>query len=65
MERGPDGKPRRKLPLLKDAYRYMRLQFKDDVLVGALSIGRTEHVGVLRGLIQARTSGWLLPIRGR
>lgn len=36
-------------------YRYMSLQFKDDVLVGATSLGLTEHVGVLRGLIQSRT----------
>ena len=37
-----------------DAFRYMRLEFLDDVLVGALSLGRTEHIGVLRGLIQSR-----------
>lgn len=37
-----------------DAYRYINLQFKDDVLVGATSLGLTEHVGVLRGLIQGR-----------
>jgi len=37
------------------AYRYLSLQFKDDVLVGATSIGTTQHVGVLRGLIQNRT----------
>jgi NAD(P)H-nitrite reductase large subunit len=36
-------------------YRYLSLQFKDDVLVGAQSLGLTQHVGVLRGLIQART----------
>jgi NADPH-dependent 2,4-dienoyl-CoA reductase/sulfur reductase-like enzyme len=36
-------------------YRYLSLQFKDDVLVGATTIGTTEHVGVLRGLIQNRT----------
>lgn len=36
-------------------YRYLSLQFKDDVLIGATSIGLTEHVGVLRGLIQSRT----------
>ena len=35
--------------------KYLSLQFKDDVLIGATSIGRTEHVGVLRGLIQNRT----------
>ena len=35
--------------------RYLSLQFKDDVLIGATSIGLTEHVGVLRGLMQTRT----------
>jgi len=35
-------------------FRYLSLQFKDDVLVGATSIGWTDHVGVLRGLIQGR-----------
>jgi len=35
-------------------YRYLSLQFKDDVLVGATSIGWTDHVGALRGLIQGR-----------
>ena len=35
-------------------YRYLNLQFKDDVLVGANSLGLTQHVGVLRGLIQSR-----------
>lgn len=36
-------------------FRYMRLEFKDDVLIGATSLGLTQHVGVLRGLIQTRT----------
>ena len=36
-------------------YRYLSLQFQDDVLIGATSLGWTEHVGVLRGLIQTRT----------
>ena len=36
-------------------FRYMRLEFKNDVLVGATSCGLTQHVGVLRGLIQTRT----------
>ncbi len=35
-------------------FRYLSLQFKDDVLVGATSIGWTDHVGALRGLIQGR-----------
>jgi NAD(P)H-nitrite reductase large subunit len=37
-----------------DSFRYLSLQFEDDVLVGATSIGLTEHVGVLRGLIEGR-----------
>lgn len=37
-----------------DRYRYMSLQFQDDVLVGAQALGLTQHVGVLRGLIQTR-----------
>jgi NADPH-dependent 2,4-dienoyl-CoA reductase/sulfur reductase-like enzyme len=36
-------------------FRYLSLQFQDDVLIGATSIGWTDHVGVLRGLIQTRT----------
>ena len=36
------------------AFRYLSLQFKDDVLIGATSIGMTQHVGALRGLIQGR-----------
>ena len=36
-------------------FRYLSLQFKDDVMIGATSIGLTDHVGVLRGLIQSRT----------
>lgn len=37
-----------------ERYRYLSLQFEDDVLVGANSLGLTRHVGVLRGLIQSR-----------
>lgn len=36
----------------RDNFRYMRLAFKNDVIVGALSLGRTDQIGVLRGLIQ-------------
>jgi len=36
----------------KERYRYLNLQFKDDVLVGASSLGMTQHVGCMRGLIQ-------------
>jgi NAD(P)H-nitrite reductase large subunit len=35
-------------------FHYLSLQFKDEVLVGATSIGWTDHVGALRGLIQGR-----------
>lgn len=35
-------------------FRYLSLQFEDDVLIGATSIGWTDHVGALRGLIQTR-----------
>lgn len=37
-----------------ERYRYLSLQFAEDHLVGAQALGLTEHVGVLRGLIQAR-----------
>lgn len=36
-------------------YRYINLQFEDDCLVGANTLGMTQHIGVLRGLIQNRT----------
>ena len=41
-------------------FRYLNLQFSGDVLVGASSLGMTDHVGVLRGLIQSRVhlKGW-------
>jgi NAD(P)H-nitrite reductase large subunit len=35
-------------------YRYLSLQFKDDILIGATSIGWTDHVGALRGLVQTQ-----------
>ena len=38
----------------EDGYRYLKLQFDGDCLVGALGIGRTDAIGVLRGLIQTR-----------
>jgi len=37
-------------------FRYMRLEFNGDKIVGALSLGRTDHIGVLRGLIQTEVS---------
>ena len=39
----------------EEGFKYLRLEFLGDHIVGALSLGRTEHVGVLRGLIQNRT----------
>jgi len=36
-----------------ERFRYLNLQFKEDRLVGASSLGLTDHVGVLRGLIQS------------
>ncbi|MCH7485754.1 MAG: FAD-dependent oxidoreductase [Proteobacteria bacterium] len=38
----------------REASKYIRLEFQDDHLVGALTLGRTDFVGVLRGLIQGR-----------
>jgi len=38
----------------KDEFSYMRLEFFDDVLIGATSLGLTNHVGVMRGLIQGK-----------
>ena len=35
-------------------YRYLSLSFEDDVMVGAQAVGLTQHVGVLRGLIQTK-----------
>ena len=35
--------------------RYISLQFQGEILVGATSVGLTEHVGALRGLIQGKT----------
>ena len=37
-----------------DNFRYMQLAFDGDCIIGALSVGRTDHVGVMRGLIQSR-----------
>jgi NAD(P)H-nitrite reductase large subunit len=38
--------------LVEKESRYIRLAFEDDRVIGALTLGRTDHVGVLRGLIQ-------------
>jgi NADPH-dependent 2,4-dienoyl-CoA reductase/sulfur reductase-like enzyme len=38
----------------KAAGRHLSLQFKDDVMVGCNSVGWTNHVGVMRGLVEGR-----------
>jgi NAD(P)H-nitrite reductase large subunit len=42
------------------AGRHLSLQFDDDRLIGCNAIGWTEHVGVMRGLVegQVRLGGW-------
>ncbi|MCK0104425.1 FAD-dependent oxidoreductase [Pseudohalocynthiibacter sp. F2068] len=49
LDRGEDS-------ILADAdnFKYMRLNFDDDRLIGALTLGFTQHVGAIRGLIQSR-----------
>lgn len=44
----------------EDGFRYLRLEFDGDRLVGAITVGVWEHIGMVRGLIQTRTSldGW-------
>ncbi len=44
----------------KAAGRHLSLQFKNDVLVGCNSVGWTEHVGVMRGLVegQVKLGAW-------
>jgi NAD(P)H-nitrite reductase large subunit len=37
-----------------DEFQYINLQFDGDHLVGASSVGKTQHVGVLRGLIESK-----------
>jgi NAD(P)H-nitrite reductase large subunit len=34
--------------------KHLSLQFKDDVLVGCNSVGWTDHVGVMRGLVEGK-----------
>ena len=38
----------------EERYRYFNLQFDGDYLAGASSLGHTQHIGVLRGLIRSR-----------
>ena len=42
------------------AGKHLSLQFKDDLMVGCNSVGWTEHVGVMRGLVegQVRLGEW-------
>jgi NAD(P)H-nitrite reductase large subunit len=35
-------------------FKYLSLRFDGDVLVGANAVGYTEHLGILRGLVQGR-----------
>jgi NADPH-dependent 2,4-dienoyl-CoA reductase/sulfur reductase-like enzyme len=37
-------------------FKYLRLEFDGELLVGALALGLTQHVGVIRGLIQSRVA---------
>ncbi len=41
-------------------YKYLKLEFEGDRMVGAQCVGMTDHVGMLRGLIQTgfRLGGW-------
>lgn len=50
---GADG-GERAMAVSEGDYRYLRLEFKDDRLVGALALGLTLHIGVIRGLIQTK-----------
>ena len=38
------------------SFRHLRLEFKDDVMVGSNSLGMTENVGVLRNLVEGRVA---------
>jgi NADPH-dependent 2,4-dienoyl-CoA reductase/sulfur reductase-like enzyme len=46
-------------------FRYLRLEFGGDRLVGATSLGLTEHIGVIRGLIQsgAKLGPWMARLK--
>jgi len=37
-----------------EEFQYINLQFEGDHLVGASSVGKTQHIGVLRGLIETK-----------
>mgnify|MGYP000865936893 FL=1 len=38
----------------QDNFLYTRLCFDGELLIGAITIGRTQHIGAIRGLIQTR-----------
>jgi len=42
--------------LNEQGFRYIRLTFKGDHMIGALTLGRTDSIGVLRGLIHTPVS---------
>ena len=46
--------------LTDEEFKYLRLEFDGDFLVGAIALGLTQQVGILRGLIQTRVNlgGW-------
>jgi NAD(P)H-nitrite reductase large subunit len=50
---GVDGGEQATL-LDEEGFRYMQLQFNGDYLIGASTLGHTQHIGVLRGLIRSR-----------
>ncbi len=39
-----------------EEFKYLRLEFDGDFLVGAIGLGLTQQVGILRGLIQTRVN---------
>ena len=39
----------------REHFKYLRLEFLGDILIGATCVGSTDHIGVLRGLIQSKT----------
>ena len=45
--------------------RYLRLEFEDGRIVGTFALGLTQHVGVVRGLIQTRVrlGAWMEKLR--
>jgi NAD(P)H-nitrite reductase large subunit len=37
-----------------ETFKYIRLEFRNDILIGATTLGLTNQVGIIRGLIQGR-----------